>query len=66
MDHLFLLQKPDLTIINKKKKKKLLSCRFCRPGRSQSENERKQKKKKKKKRINTCILPESRKSCGSR
>ena len=41
MDHLISARRPDLIIINKKKKKKnLQDCRLCCPGRPQNKTER--------------------------
>ena len=39
-DHLISTRKPDLIIINRKKKENLQSCRLCCPGRPQNKTER--------------------------
>ena len=45
-DHLIPVKRPDLVIINKRKKlENLLDSELCRHGRSQSENKRKRKKR---------------------
>ena len=47
MNYRFLARRPDLMIVNKKKRRNLLNCELCHPSGPQSENQRKQKKKKK-------------------
>ena len=38
-DHLFPARRPDLIIINKKKKENLQNCRLCSPGRPLNKSE---------------------------